>query len=179
MNSEQTTAEQQQVLSQPAVDQPLAPIAQFDCWYLPEGQQTIFGLRKHVAVFYPGWMVLYDKTTHAEVKKIAITPDVKVKYFLGSARIAQTNGQKYSFFNRRMGFIMDPLWPYLFLLATLVFDIILRFAFFNVPVSSANIGWRLLSLVLMVVAFIMFGVVSMPRAKAFKEAAHRAAGVAH
>lgn len=167
MHPEQQTAPQ-------ASDSPLTPIAQIECWYLPEGSYTIFGYRKAVVVLYPGWMVIYGKSTNAELAKIQLTPDLKMKYFLGFVRFAQLNGRTYSAFKMNNLFMTTPMWTYGIFALALIANLVVTLNRYNV---SNSLGSSLLTILLLGGALVLLAS-GMPKAKHLIEASKRAAGVA-
>ena len=170
MQPEQTT------VSQPQQQQPsgqLQPLAQFECWYIPEGKYTIFNYRKSIVVLYPGWMVVYQKSDHAELARIPLGADLKMKYFVGFARFAQLNGRKYSFFTFSNLFMTTPMWAYGIFGLSVVINLIISLRL----TEDTNLGLRGMSLFVQLAGLaILF--VGFPKAKALVQAAHRAAGVA-
>lgn len=165
---------QQPVNPQPVAQAPLTPIAQIECWYIPEGQFTIFAYRKCNVVLYPGWMMIYRKSDNAEVGRIQLAPDLHMKYFLNFVRIAQLNGKKYSVFKLNNNFMMTSIWLYSVFLLGLVVNLISSFGRLN---GEPNVGLQLLAM-LLVLGGIGLLATGMPKAKEFVAAAKRAAGIA-
>jgi len=153
-------------------DAPLHPLAQFECWYIPEGKYTIFNYRKSIVMLYPGWMVIYLQSDHTELARIPLGPDVKMKYIAGFARFARLNGRKYNFFTFSNVFMTTPMWAYG------VFGLSI---FINLTISSLRLvtgdpSLRGLYLAIQLVGLaILF--VGLPKARALVRAAYRAAGV--
>ncbi|HVI69033.1 MAG TPA: hypothetical protein VM581_01100 [Magnetospirillaceae bacterium] len=166
-------APQQPVAPQP-VSAPLTPIAQIECWYLPEGQFTIFAYRKSNIVIYPGWMLIYRKSDNAEVARIQLTPDLDMRFLFGFVRFAQLNGKKFSFFKLNNLFMTSSMWVYLVFFAGILINLLESIMRFN---SGRNIGLQLLGLVIMLAGFGLL-MTGWPKAKELIAAAKRAAGIA-
>lgn len=166
---------QQPTTPQPvASPQPPAPLEQIECWYIPEGQYTIFAYRKCVVVFYPGWMMIYRKSDNVEVGRIQLAPDLRMKYFLNFVRIAQLNGKKHSVFKLNNNFMTASIWLYSVFLLGLVVNLISSFGRLN---GEPNPGLQLLAVVLILGGLGLLAT-GMPKAKALVAAAKRAAGIA-
>lgn len=175
MQPEQATP-QQPVVERPvsAAQAPLTPIAQFECWYIPEGKYTIFNYRKSIVMLYPGWMVIYQKSHHAEVARIQLAPDLQMKHFLGFARFAQLNGKKYSFFKFNNHFMTSPIWAYGVLVVGFLINSIEAIGRLNT--GMRNIGLQLIALCVILAGFGLLAT-GIPKARELIAAAKRAAGV--
>lgn len=163
----------------PTPQTPLQPIAQFECWGVPSGGRGILAYRKHTAVVYPGWLVLY-RMDHTEAARIPLSGDLKVKYFFGFGRVAYTQGQKISLWNQKYIFNFGPIWPYALFIITVIIDLIVRLVFFpqvSYP-DEPGYWWRFFGPGMTLLVFIIMAVINMPQAKAFKAACYRAARVA-
>lgn len=86
----------------PAPAQPAGVGTQFPFWYFP-GRTTLTA-KKGIATFYPGLLVVIDATTNQEVYRLTLTPDIKIKAFLGTSRITFLGGQKPSIFDKKYAF---------------------------------------------------------------------------
>ncbi len=160
--------------STPADQAPLHPIAQFDCWYIPEGKFTIFNYRRSLVMLYLGWMVIYRKSDHQELARIQLTPDLHMKYFFSFVRFAQLNGRKYSSFKLNNTFMTTPMWFYGIFFVGILVNLIGSAA--RVSTGVRDIGMQVSSLAIMLAAFGMLAT-GTPKAKELIATAKRAAGV--
>lgn len=160
----------------PQQSQP-APLYRTDIWCLPEGNFGIFGYRKAEALVYPGWLMIYRKSDHAELKRIQLTPDLRMKHFLNYVRIARLGGQNIGFLSQKYVFFTVTMWSYgLFLVGVL-----LDFVFRRIQLSSGDVGQDLviqgISLLIMTAA-LGWMATGLTKGKMLIMACLRAAGIA-
>jgi hypothetical protein len=154
---------------------PLTPIAQFDCPYLPTGRYTIFNMRPSVAVIYPGWLVVYQKSDNAEVARIPLGADLNMKYGFGFVRFIQLNGKKYSIFTMNNLFLTAPAGAYIaFVVFILLSGVV---SFIDIGKSGTDVGLLFLRLVFLLAALFSL-MTGRTKGKALIEACKRAAGIA-
>jgi hypothetical protein len=145
---------------------------------MPEGHFSVFGYRKAVAVVYPGWLVVYRKADHVELKRIPLAGDLKMKYFLNFLRIAQNGGQRYGLFNMKYSFFLGSMWSYAVLFAGVLTNSVYRLAMVgSYPDPGQSLVVQGFALLLMIggLGWMAF---EMPKAKTFILACKHAAGIA-
>lgn len=165
----------QQPVAAPA---PLTPLFQTEAYHMPDGHFSVFGYRKAHVVVYTGWLVVYRASDNAEVKRIPLTQDLKMKNFLGVVRIAQTNGQKFGIFNMQYSFFLSSMWSYVPIIGGLLLNLIFRLATIGSYPRTAqdsllqNIGF------IPILAGLIWMAMGTPKGKALIDACKRAAGIA-
>lgn len=167
---------------QPQSTQP-APLYRTDMWCLPDGQFGLWNYRKAEAIVYPGWLMIYRKSDHAELKRIHLAPDLEIKNFLNYARISQLSGQKYSMFNQKYSFFLVTMWSYAVFLVGVLVNLINSLIRFNTVYSGGeeDLGLSLtlqsIGLLFMIAALIWMAT-GYPKGKALAAACKHAASIA-
>jgi hypothetical protein len=156
---------------------PRTPLYRTDIWCLPEGSFGIFGYRKAEAVVYPGWLIIYRKSDHTELKRVQLTPDLQMKQFLNYVRIARLGGQKFSFFDQKHLFFTVTMWSYALFFVGVLIDFALRYSQLTTGDNDSNLLVQSASL-LVVLAALGWMATGMPKGKALILACLRGAGIA-
>ena len=154
---------------------PSTPLFQTECWYIPKGTYTIFSYRKCIIVLHPGQLVVYRKSDNAELQRIQLTNDLRIKYFLGFARISYVGGRKISLFNASYSFLISPVWSYALIMLGALIDLVANSIALNTGERSTSAAF-----VALLVMLAGFGVMASgtAKAKALVAACKGAAGVA-
>lgn len=162
---------------QPAAN-PLTPLFQTEGYHMPDGNFSIFGYRKARIVVYPGWLVVYNASDNAEVKRVPLAQDLKMKNFLGFTRIAQVNGQKFGVFSMKYSFFLASIWSYVPIFVGILMNFIFRMATIGTyPRTGQDIFLQNMGFILVLAGFVWMAL-SIPKGKALIDACKRAAGIA-
>ncbi len=99
---------------QPQPAQP-QPIYSGEVYYTPPtGGRSLFSYKKSMYTVYPGWLILQDLASGAELHRIQLAPDIQFGGTTGQTRIKFLNGQKIGLTQVGYNFLFySPMWLFL------------------------------------------------------------------
>ena len=91
---------------QPAQQSPSKPLGVHEGYCTtPSGGRSLFSYKKSILSLYPGWLIVTDIKTSAEINRIQLTPDMEIKGLVGQAGITYLNGRKVGAFEKGYSFL--------------------------------------------------------------------------